>query len=228
VGVPLGDGTMKFGPQNAAMLSTLLAALQGGLDPGVGASQLSSIVAQQQAQRDVRRQEMASLTDQLLGLAQQGQPLGASQAYLSSLGEAGLVRPQMQDRAEGVLNTAYGLEANPTFTAPGRGEIEGTLPLSRISPQTLSPLAPPAAPMEPNVFDDDDKAALWTDIVTILKGGSSPYDQRAPESVLSQLSVKYGPLLAGHEQELIAMIQQALATLGEQAPANIRMAERGY
>ncbi len=130
---------MPYGHQIQNTLSSLLLALQHGLDPAVGTDWYQQALAQQDAARQARREERASLTQQLLGFASSGQPVSAAETYLSSLGTAGLVRPRMQDRMQDVLAQAYGVDRS----------VRPDLPLSmlaEIQGATVSPLAPPAPP----------------------------------------------------------------------------------
>lgn len=148
-------------------LSTLLAALDAGLAPDIAASQLSSIADERLTAQQARRGQMASLTEQLLGLAGSGQPLAAADTYLDTLSSGGVVGPRMADRLSDVLEAAYGVPDPPESRPLGEVIASGSRPYAPTA-ATFSPLATPAALMqsgylappeaasEPMMLDSDD------------------------------------------------------------------------
>jgi hypothetical protein len=170
---------MALNAQNRDALSGLLLALERGMQPSAGASYFADIMADQQAQRDARRDQIASLTEQLLGLAAGGQPLSAANTALSTLAEAGLVRPRMAERLEDVANTAYGRVGLSEI-----GRIDPTTGRAIRASETFSPLASPSAlqsagyvPPPPELPAPVEELAEVADAVRMFAAQGMPRDR---------------------------------------------------
>jgi len=97
--------------QFESSLSSLLAALKGGLnatDQGQGL--LSGIMDQRAQQQAQRQSEMSDITNAIMSQAQGGSPYGSVDTMLSTLAASGQIGPRQQDRLQSTAMTAYGAD----------------------------------------------------------------------------------------------------------------------
>lgn len=121
----------KFNPMERLTLTSLLGGLRGGLDGDRAYNILSSVLQQQQARVQARKDMLMQQIGMLGQYAGMSPDATASTAYLNGLSEAGAIGPKMSDRL-----TAYNQSLYPNGGQSPMYGITGTPPQTEASVST--------------------------------------------------------------------------------------------